>query len=124
MKPLFALAIASCLAQAGCPTPPLPKPAPPDANDAAPAPPPPQPPSYDGSTTSTCYKACQALHTAGCAEGDAVNCIVRLQSINDLRTQKNLANQGKALTCDDLAAVKTASDVTRTGQPCSPSSSK
>ena len=124
MKTLLALAAALSLG-ATC-NPPNPAPPVPDATDAVapPAPPPPAPeagpsPVYDGSTTSSCYRACVALQSAGCKEGSGL-CLTRLQVVNDMHTERNAAAGNRALTCDDLAAVKSAADVIKTGQKCTP----
>jgi len=127
----FVTALLAVVLQACPPTPPQPSPVPPDADaapvfpEAGPLPPPPTPeaaplppPAYDGSTTSACYKACQALLSVGCEEGSGT-CVVRLQTISDGKLEPNKANRNLPLTCDDLAKVKTAADVVATGQPCS-----
>lgn len=101
-----------------CPPVPPPSPMPPDADAFAPPPP---PPVYDGSTTSDCFLACQALQKAGCREGSG-NCITRLQTINDLRTEQNLANGKRPLTCVDVEKVKTPADFKAMGQVCTLSS--
>lgn len=115
------------LALIGCP-PPSPRPIPPDATDAAPifpeagplpAPPEAAPPAptYDGSTTSACFLACQAMAAVGCKEGSGT-CITRLQTISDGKLEPNRANHNLPLKCQDLEKVKTAADVVATGQAC------
>ena len=112
-----ALSVAVSIGVMACP-PPSPPVGPPDADAFAPPLP---PPVYDGSTTSDCYLACLALKTAGCREGSGT-CITRLQSINDLRTEQNLANGKRPLTCVDVEKVKTPADFKAMGQVCTLSS--
>jgi hypothetical protein len=87
-------------------------PSPSGAIDAAPF----VPPTFDGSTTKACFLACQALSTAGCAEG-AGNCVTRLQTVVDLKSEVNTSTH-HLLTCDDLETVKTPADVVAVGQKC------
>jgi hypothetical protein len=90
----------------------------PDASDASafgetapPAPPAPPPAS------SVCMAACAAEQAAGCVV--LSDCGSVLQARTQARLARN-AKTGNALTCDDLAAVKTAADVKALGQPCGP----
>ena len=91
----------------------------PDADAIAPPQPEAGPVSFDSATTSVCYRGCQALAAAGCAEGSSILCVTRLQTINDARTERNPAHGNLALTCDDVAGVKSAADVAKIGQKCS-----
>lgn len=101
-----------------CPTPtPSPTPMPPDAFEVGPPVPLPEASVYDGSTTSDCFKACQALAEAGCQEGKGT-CVLKLQTINDLHTEQNLANGKRPLTCKDVEGVRTPQDFRAMGQVC------
>ncbi len=104
----------------GCPPSPPPVPPTPDASDAAampetaPAPPldaaPPAPPT-------ACAQACSALQAAGCVV--QANCAAVLAADMAARRFRN-PKTGNALTCADLAVVKTAADVVALGQGCGP----
>ena len=110
----LAAAVLLAVVLAACPTPPLPTPTPiPDASDAAPT-----PIAADAGTSASCVAACLALQTAGCVVLD--DCALALTS--DLGPTGIVRNPvtGKALTCDDVAKVKSASDAQQLGQPCGP----
>lgn len=103
------------LAVSGCtPTPPLvPSPDASDASafgDAVPS-------IADGGFTGPCAPACNAMVKAGCVV--RTDCAAVLQSKTSARDIRNAAT-GNALTCDDVAKVKTAQDVAALGQPCGP----
>lgn len=100
-----------------CPPAPSPSPMPPDAFEVGPPIPLPEASTYDGSTTSDCYLACEALKTAGCREGSGA-CVLKLQTIQDLHTEQNLANGKRPLTCVDVEKVKTPADFRAMGQVC------
>lgn len=90
---------------------------PPDVFEASPPIPLPEAAVYEGSTTSDCFKACEALRVAGCKEGSGT-CITRLQTIQDLHTEQNLLNQKRPLTCKDVEGVRTPQDFRAMGQVC------
>jgi hypothetical protein len=118
VKPSLFLLLALLLL--GCPPSPPPVPPTPDASDAAslpetaPAPPidaaPPAPPT-------ACAQACAALQAAGCVV--QANCATVLSADTAARRFRN-PKTGNALTCADLAVVKTAADVVALGQSCGP----
>jgi hypothetical protein len=90
--------------------------------------PPPQPnppPNFDasdaalfGDAPSACVQACAAMTAAGCVE--LPSCASTLASVESQRLVQNPANGKLPLACADLAAVKTAADVTARGWHCGP----
>ena len=109
MKPIaVALLVAGV---AGCPTPPAPLPVTPvDASDAAPL-------ALLDAGSATCIAACAALQVAGCVVLD--DCAVVFTTNLGAGLIRNPVT-GKALTCDDVAKVKTSADALALGQSCGP----
>jgi hypothetical protein len=97
--------------QMGCPQPVTPLP---DGSDAAPMP---APAAADSSTGATCALACNALGAAGCALGDAGDCVTFM--LRDIGSGKvpNVAT-GTPLTCLAVSAVRTKTDAQKLGFVC------
>jgi hypothetical protein len=74
----------------------------------------PQPP-----VAAACASACAALTAAKCGVGGAQGCPAFMQTLSNSGQQANPAT-GKALTCADVMAVKTAADAQKLGFVCSP----
>ena len=113
MKTCLLIAVASSLV--GCPSQPPPAPMPPDATDAyAPIVDAYAPPSE---ASTACAAACAALAAASCPLGGTSDCPTFMA--RDIGSGK-VANAatGKALTCIDIAQVKTKADAQKLGFVC------
>lgn len=99
----------------GCPTPLPPAPVPPDSSDAAPL-----PPMGDAAPTVPCEAACGWLREVGCPEGRPSDCVTVLAHMEHDRVKRRPCDAAlcPALTCMDVAQVRSPADARALGIPC------
>jgi hypothetical protein len=116
---IFFAVLGACNSCTPSPTPVVPTP---DASDAASQAETAPTPSLDAAPPTpptACAQACAAMQAAGCVV--QANCAAVLAADTAVRRFRN-PKTGNALTCAELAAVKTAADVVALGQSCGPPS--
>lgn len=91
----------------GCP--PSPQPPAPDSSDAGMHP-------VAGDAGPACVAACTKLSALACSEGDAIDCAVVLQHVQDSRLVRSPS--GDALSCACLAKASSRADVQACGVAC------